>query len=221
MTIIFVGRAVRKQVFVLKKNYGTVEAAEEHFGLTVEGYLEGTDSIGAQGQGDGEKRISDEIRERIKRMPRMEVEEAVLEGLQCLESLSGKVVDALLRKVELKDVVSRLIERMEEKDKEVLLDNLYLQVAKANGIDSNPSDYACLSINAMKKLQAGGKNNLLYKFTQCIAVDRPDKSGPLMLMDRMPFGMVEYCIEFFSCTITDQVRRHEKYVVLQINFAVS
>lgn len=57
----------------------------------------------------------------------------------------------------------------------------------------------------MKRLEVNGKSNLVIKFCQCLANDRPDKSGSLMPMHRMPFGLIQHCIEFFTCTNVMQV----------------
>ena len=57
----------------------------------------------------------------------------------------------------------------------------------------------------MKKLQVQKKNNLVYKFVFCIAKNRPGSDETLFPIDRMPFGLVEYQIEFFSLTNIMQV----------------
>ena len=74
----------------------------------------------------------------------------------------------------------------------------FLELALRSGIDSNPADFPSLSVNAMKKLQMQKKNNLLYKFAFCIAQNRPASEETLFPMDRVPFGLVEYQLEFFS-----------------------
>lgn len=73
----------------------------------------------------------------------------------------------------------------------------FLELAVRNGINSNPANFAELAVQAMRHLQVNGKNNLLYKFAQCIATKRPGSDESLFPQDRMPFGMVEYQIEFF------------------------
>ena len=76
----------------------------------------------------------------------------------------------------------------------------FLELALQNGINSNPANFAELAMHAMKRLQDNGKNNLIYKFALCIASNRPGSSDSLFPINRMPFGMVEYQIEFFSAT---------------------
>ena len=67
-----------------------------------------------------------------------------------------------------------------------------------------PKNFVQTSL-AAKRLEANGKSNLVYKYCKVLAFDRPDKSGPSIPINRMPFGLLENCIEFFTCTNVMQV----------------
>jgi len=86
-----------------------------------------------------------------------------------------------------------------------IADKAFCKLAIKNGSSSNPGDFASNSVMAMKRLQAAEKNNLLYKFAECIAKRRPGSQEYLMQLDKMPFGPIEYQLEFFTCTNSDQV----------------
>ena len=58
---------------------------------------------------------------------------------------------------------------------------------------------------AMKALKDCGKENLLYKFAFCLTEKFPGTERPILEMDRMPFGLIEYQLLFFSCTNMMQV----------------
>ncbi|XP_078370232.1 uncharacterized protein LOC144653971 [Oculina patagonica] len=103
--------------------------------------------------------------------------------------------------VELKNAISVL----DDASLSEIANMTFLKLAIKNGIDTNPADFASKSIRAMKRLQEHGKNNLLYKFAFCIANSRPGSDVPLFPLDRMPFGLVEYQIEFFAATNIAQV----------------
>ena len=60
-------------------------------------------------------------------------------------------------------------------------------------------------MNAMKRLEDNSKPNLVLKFCQGLARDRPNNAGQLIPIHRMPFGLIQYCIEFFTCTNVMQV----------------
>ncbi|XP_048587841.1 uncharacterized protein LOC125570328 isoform X1 [Nematostella vectensis] len=60
----------------------------------------------------------------------------------------------------------------------------------------------------MKNLQMQGKPNLVYKWCQCLhGVNRS------LQLDRMPFGMIQYRIEFFSCTHIAQISVSPDYKI--------
>ena len=82
---------------------------------------------------------------------------------------------------------------------------IYMNLATEIGIDTNPADFVPLSLEAMRRLKDKGKPNLVYDFCACLGKDRPGTKQPLMPFDRMPFGMIEYNIEFFVCTNIHQV----------------
>ncbi|KAL9977123.1 hypothetical protein ACROYT_G014496 [Oculina patagonica] len=65
----------------------------------------------------------------------------------------------------------------------------------------------------MKRLQNKGENSLVYTFCACVGKDRPGKEVTLMLLERMPFGLLEYSNEFFTCTNIHQVSRPLNLVV--------
>ena len=163
----------------VKANFRTLDAAEEHYNLTLSNYLEEMEqSI------DSEKRTSVKVVDKVT------------------QTLSGEHIeihDAAESKnpMNLKSLMAGL-------DSAELVEpaNLaFLELALQNGINSNPANFAELAMHAMKRLQDNGKNNLIYKFAlQCIASNRPGSNDSLFPINRMPFGMVEYQIEFFSFT---------------------
>ena len=52
----------------------------------------------------------------------------------------------------------------------------------------------------MKTLKNHIKGNLIYKFAMWIAETCPSTGQSLFPLDRMPSGLVEFQIEFFSAT---------------------
>jgi hypothetical protein len=94
---------------------------------------------------------------------------------------------------------------LENADLELLLNKLFMQLAVAHNISSNPANYCSLSIQAMELLKKNNKHNLLYKFALALCKTNQVTDEPVFPMDRMPFGLVEYQIEFFSSTNVRQV----------------
>ena len=107
----------------------------------------------------------------------------------------------------------KLTTLLDNDELENLLNKLFLHLALAHNITSNPGNFCSLSIKAMELLKKNNKNNLVYKFALALCKTKPDTDEPVFPMDRMPFGLVEYQIEFFSCTHIRQVNA----VVLMYN----
>ena len=96
-------------------------------------------------------------------------------------------------------------EKQEYVDVIDILDKLYNWAVRKISITSNPQTFVQLSMDAMKRLEDNSKPNLVFIFCQGLAMDRPNDAGPLIPIHRMPFGLIQYCIEFFTCTNVMQV----------------
>jgi hypothetical protein len=82
------------------------------------------------------------------------------------------------------------------------MDQMFACLSSSCGINAKLSNFISLSIEAMISLQNAGKSNLIYKWAKCIV----GKDGkPLMQLNRMPFGLIEYQMEFFTATNIMQV----------------
>lgn len=75
--------------------------------------------------------------------------------------------------------------------------------------------YVCLSVTKIQAMQvladAEKPHDLVYKFARCISDKRPDSNTSLMPLDRMPFGLVQYQIEFFTANYVNQVRDDQTF----------
>lgn len=109
--------------------------------------------------------------------------------------LVNNLKSALIYKI-IKEIMKELPSNVEQQ----ILDEVFSFVACNNGINTNLYHFVSSSIGAMKLLQANGKPNLVYEWSGCLH----DKNGRTKMI-RMAFGLIEYKIEFFSCTNTSQV----------------
>ena len=75
----------------------------------------------------------------------------------------------------------------------------------AYNINTNPADFIALSLNAMLLLQQANKSNIVYKLAYCLGTKRPGSDQPLLPLEPMPFGIIQYQVDFFSCTNISQV----------------
>ena len=129
-----------------------------------------------------------------------QISDLIVEGLTTLtKGKTDSFVTVLF------DIIVRLFEQKEDSDVVDLQDKLYSWTACKKGITSNIRTFLQLSLDAMKRLEDNNKVNLALKFCQGLALDTPDKTGPLIPIHRMPFGLLQYCIEFFTSTNVMQV----------------
>ena len=85
---------------------------------------------------------------------------------------------------------------LDNADLELLLNKLFLNLALAHNIISNPV------IQSMKLLKQNNKSNLLYKFALALCQTNPITGEPVF--PKMPFGLVEYQIRHLDshCMVT-------------------
>lgn len=193
--------SIRQQVMCeLKRKYKTVSEAEDALGITVECYMEES-----PGHSAPEERqplsVSPALLGKMKSLTANQICDLVVEGLASLGR--GTRGDSFVSAIT--GIMFNLFEQKEFVDVIAILDKLYTWVACKKGITSNPRSFIQLSLEAMKRLEDNNKVNLVFKFCQGLAQDRPDKSGPLIPIHRMPFGLMQYCMEFFTCTNVMQV----------------
>lgn len=179
----------------LSKRFETLQGGEMFFGLTLENiFQEETSckkssvkrSIGTQTDiySDFDKEISKEPKKSNQ----------VLFG--DVSSLSSTVLVSFILTV---------LGQLNDSDLDNLGSKIYSDSAQRKGVN-NVANFFGLSIDAMKYLRSVDIPNLVYKFAYCLATKRPNSMDPLLRPNHMPFGLIQYQIEFFSCTNTNQVR---------------
>ncbi|XP_078605180.1 uncharacterized protein LOC144878460 [Branchiostoma floridae x Branchiostoma japonicum] len=92
-------------------------------------------------------------------------------------------------------------------------DELFSNVATARGINTYPTDFFSRSLDAMTTLQDSNKPNLMYILARILTEKRPGTSIPLLQLDRMPFGMIQYQLQFYNATNVHQISTSPDYAV--------
>ena len=82
---------------------------------------------------------------------------------------------------------------------------MFSSYSRKDGHRDNVLNFPHLSLKSMKTLQDLGKTNTIYNLSKVVGELRPDGSGTLIPLKRMPFGMVQYIIDFFASTNVMQV----------------
>ena len=98
-----------------------------------------------------------------------------------------------------------------------LCESLFEEMLIRNKVPMPGRDYIPLSLLAMTRLAQRQKSNVLYKLAKVIAVNKPNSTEPLMPMNRMPWGLIQYQIDFFACTHINEVTRFFRQFNFQEN----
>ena len=189
MAFVIVGSSVRQQVqCTLAKRYKTVEVAENGVGLTL--------GDNAVVQDCSENLKSPDLSDIITHMTPPQAIDVEHQVLECTEkesraSILENLCQTFLTKQQLIEIMKKCLLHA---DMETLVETgnaIFMNWGTAIGIESNPRDFLQLSLTAMR-LQEKEKDTL-------------GTEEPLMPLERMSFGLIEYTIEFFTCTNIHQV----------------
>lgn len=63
-----------------------------------------------------------------------------------------------------------------------------------------------LAVSAMEHLESCGRSNVVYNLAKVLGRMRNDKSDSLLPAKRMPMGLIEHCVNFFSSSSIREVR---------------
>ena len=178
----------------MSQKYNNVEDAEASYGLDVDFYLSDASTIVSQSQEP--LRLDEKLISSIKSLTQQQLQEAFTHALAAVKDKKAFLLKILgvvqLSSTAWIEIIECLYQQLPYQEKMVLLDKQFADVAIAEGIDTNPADFASISLGAMKVLQESGKPNL----------------------HRMPFGLMQYQMEFFTSTNVMQVRHFFVDVVL-------
>ena len=187
----------------LRKKFSTLEDSEDDYGLSVESYLGVTALLSSD---DELENVHPDILQKLDSLSAKQLIAVVSKALAIIPE--NKIFDLLTGRLKscnfelLSRFFNQFVEKLTPSNIEKLLDDIFLTAAVQRGIVSNPLFFASTSLNAMKLLQDSGKPNLISKWSKCIW---GPNGKPKLDFERMPFGLIECQIEFFSCTNVMQV----------------
>jgi hypothetical protein len=122
------------------------------------------------------------------------------------DSLSESVLSAAktTSPTKVSHLVLSLAKTLLREDLKDVMDQLYVHLTSRPILKSFVSNSAL----AIRNLEQAGKGcDLLDRFVRCITVKCPDSEVSLMPLDRMPFGLIEYQIRFFTASHVSRVTR--------------
>lgn len=197
----------QRVVVFLKSRFRTINEVEEEYGagLSVESYLCGIpEEENVDLQSDI---IPSNLLSAVDHLGESQLKRLIARAFDKVSNPKSLFIDLALKSTVVKHLdrlTEDLYSHLPDVKKDVLLDRLFLQRATEQGIDSNPGDFATMSVKAMSILQENCKPNLMYKWSRCLV---SETGQPSLDLNRMPFGLMQCCIEFFSCTHVSQVSK--------------
>ena len=190
----------------MRQKYCNVEDAEDLYGLDADFYQLSDASTNVPQSQEPSLRLDKVLVSSIKSLTQQQLHEAILNAFASVIEKKDVVLKILkemhLSTSTLMELIGVLYQSLPFQEKMVVLDKQFVGAAIAQGIDTNPADFASISQGAMKVLQDNGKPNLIYKWSKCVF---GEDGKPLMPLQRMPFGLIQYQMEFFTCTNVMQV----------------
>lgn len=75
-----------------------------------------------------------------------------------------------------------------------------------------PEDFLELAIRGMQYLHESGRSNVIYTIAKAVGTMRSDNSDSLLPVKRMPMGLVEYIVNFFTSSCIQEVSTDNDHV---------
>ena len=97
-------------------------------------------------------------------------------------------------------VIEQIFMKLPEEAQRMTLNTLFAKLSQ-----SSHMDFPSLSIHVMDWLQKNNKTNILYNLAYGLATQRPNGSDSRLPVKRMPFGLLEYNINFFAANTVEAV----------------
>lgn len=185
--------SLRSKVGKLRSLYGTLQKAEEEVGLSLDSYIVGSCPEAAvvspqHKKDDGLIQLLPLSLQQLELVCR----HANIEDLEAGIDLFFKKL-CILSRSKAVSLLDRLASDVSDECVSILS-------------NSNHGNIVSSSLDAMKSLAKAGKDPMLVtKFAKCISTKRPDTNTSLMPLNRMPFALMEYQIEFFTATHVSKV----------------
>lgn len=209
---------VRQHILTdLKQKFKTVDEAEDALGLSLEAYLEDSTLTDQTAPFPASLNTSQTLLDKLHHLTSVQLKELIVQALQLLVKVHTPPATTLLEEVantflQLDWITAHLCELMatwfQNSRLEIsvtALNKCFDIVSKKFGITTNVLNFPQLSLYAMRKLQELEKSNTVYNLSKVISETRPGTSESLMPLKRMPFGMIQFAIDFFATTNVMQV----------------
>jgi len=99
----------------------------------------------------------------------------------------------------------QLIETLQPNEQCTVLSALFDMFVQKSTTLKHASNFIEFAVEGMNHLKECNRSNAIYLLAKSLGTLRPDGSDSLLPARRMPMGLIEYCVNFFSATTVQQV----------------
>ena len=85
----------------------------------------------------------------------------------------------------------------------VLVELFSLFMRQTSSAKVPPADFVELAVKGMERSYGAGRSNVIYLLAKALGTVRPDGSDSLLPVSRMPMGLLEYIVNFFTASSTN------------------
>ena len=97
------------------------------------------------------------------------------------------------------------------------LSKLFSSLLQKNNSCVVPSDFLELASKGMIHLQKCNRSNVIYLLSQALGTMRSDSLDSLLPSKRMPMGLIEYAVNFFTADHINQVCKYTIYYCILLH----
>ena len=95
------------------------------------------------------------------------------------------------------DEIKSAVQQYDQISQLEIISEMFCSYTRSQGVAVS-SDFLSLFIRASHHLKSCNRINVVYGLAKVIGTLRPDRTDSLMPAKRMPMGLVEYLVQFFS-----------------------
>lgn len=191
----------------LATKFATVEEAEEAYGLGVDSYL--CSPINNTNPSPSSDLSANSLLLHLASLTLsqcFELAQNIVPKLTCAQLVTlCSLISTKLTSTDIIRFISDFVSSLPFDDSVSIIDALFCQVSSSINLLKNSTNFISHSLQAMQTLQINNKPNMMYMLARVLSEKQPN-GKPLLRTDRMPFGLIQYQIEFFNSTHINQVR---------------
>ncbi len=122
-----------------------------------------------------------------------------------IESISAMPDSASSRQPAYADDFEKILTKLDPAKQMQIISELFSLLVGQSLIPVPPPDFLELVILGMKRLHSNGRSNVIYLLAKAIGTMRPQGTDSLLPISRMPMGLLDYVVNFYTASSINKV----------------